>query len=98
MAGAPQRGCAMSQARIIEIPLEHLGAVLRGEARMLNFPADAQLVGFVGDGACTRLLMRVHSASFEQVPFGRQLDIFPAVIARHGKRETLRLGRKAAAR
>lgn len=89
----------MSQARVIEIPLEHLQAVLRGEARMLNFPADGQLVGFVGDAACCRLLMRVHSGGFDPVPFGRQLEIFPAVIARHDRvrRPTLKLGKRKAA-
>lgn len=89
----------MAQARVIEIPLEHLQAVLRGEARMLNFPADGQLVGFVGDAACVRLLMRVHSGSYDQVPIGRQLDIYPAVIARRERprRATLTLGKRKAA-
>jgi hypothetical protein len=85
----------MSQARIIEIPLANLQAVLRGEARMLNFPADGELVGFVGDGAQVRLLMRVHSKSYDPVPAGAQLGIYPAVVT---ARKRLTLGRKAAAR
>lgn len=82
------------QAKIFEIPLEHLQSVLRGEARMLNFPADGQCVGFVGDPACPRLLIRVHSAGYEQTGFGQQLGIMPAVIARGGRRPTLTLRKR----
>jgi len=67
------------RARIYLIPRAALVPVFRGEKRIANLPPDAELVA--ADYGVQGFGVRIHSASFDDVPFGGQLPVVPAVIA-----------------
>ena len=68
----------MSRARIYIVPIASLLPVLRGEKRITNLPADAEIVA--ADYGTCGLGVRVHSTSFPESERGKQLPTFPAVL------------------
>lgn len=71
----------MSQrVRILTMPVEHFGLLLRGEARVVNLPADGQIVAASHMGSI--LGFRVHSDSYPPADGRAQIPISVAVIER----------------
>lgn len=69
-------GCA----KVYLITREQLARVMRGETRVRNLPADAEIVALHAEGE--DLGLRVHSAQFAAVPKGARLPVVVAVTDR----------------
>lgn len=70
----------MRRAKVYLVPKACLLEVLRGEKKVRNFPADAELVA--ADCGVSGLGIRVHSQSFDEVAPGEQLPVVTAVLER----------------
>ncbi len=69
-----------AQVKVFVLDRQHFTAVLRGEARIRNLPADAQVVA--GTHLGSRFGFRVFSQSYQRVPFGEQAPIIQAIVER----------------
>lgn len=67
-------GCA----KVYLLDLRQIARVLRGEARVRNLPADAEIVALHVEG--NDLGLRVHSASFPPSAHGERLPVVSAVL------------------
>lgn len=73
------------QLKVYLFPYRRLGAVLRGDARALNLPADAQILGHHDVEPIrsrTGVALLVHSLAFEEAPLGIPLPVVTAVFAK----------------
>ncbi len=68
------------RVRVLTVSREHWNLFLRGQARILNLPADGDIVAAVPLG--DQIGFRVHSARYDQVPEGQQLPVSVAVVER----------------
>jgi hypothetical protein len=73
------------QIKVYMLPYKRFGAVCRGEARVLNWPADGQILQHheVEQLGCrTGVAVLVTSASFAEVPMGAPPPVVNAVFER----------------
>lgn len=66
------------RARVYQIPNSCLLGILRGEKRIANLPADAELVA--SDYGPRGLGVRIHSTCFPEVQRGEPLPLVIAII------------------
>lgn len=66
------------RCRVFEVPVRLMAALLRGEARVRNLPADARIEATCAVRNGQGLGVRVSSQQFAPVPFGTPL---PVVVA-----------------
>lgn len=67
-------------ARVYLLGTAALQALLRGEARLRNWPADAQVVAVSPHPDGKRIGLRVSSARFAPVPVGEPLPLVVACL------------------
>lgn len=73
--------CAQTrQVKVISLSMQDFTAVLRGEARVRNFPSDGQVLAACPDIEARRVGVCVFSAQFRSVPAGVRLPVLTAVI------------------
>lgn len=66
--------------KVLTVSREHWNLFLRGQARILNLPADGHIVAAIPLG--DQIGFRVHSARYDHVPEGQQLPVTVAVVER----------------
>ncbi|HBG29094.1 MAG TPA: hypothetical protein DDW98_00420 [Gammaproteobacteria bacterium] len=71
------------RAKVYLIPKAAILPILRGEKRVANIPTNAECVA--ADSGVMGFGLRVHCDSFDDVPFGKQLPLVPAVIERRAE-------------
>lgn len=69
------------QVKVLAFSMRALTCVLRGEARVVNVPADAEVVAACPDLEGKRVGLMVFSASYPRVPCGQRLPVLTAVVA-----------------
>ena len=73
--------CAVArQLRVISVSVEDFTALMRGELRVRNFPADGQIIAATPAENGKRVGCLVLSAQYASVPAGQQLPLVTAVI------------------
>lgn len=71
--------CAMArQLRVLSLSVADFAALLRGEMRMRNFPADGKVIAATPVDGGKRVGLMVFSAKYSSVP---ERDPLPLVIA-----------------
>jgi hypothetical protein len=73
------------QLKVFVIPTCRLAAVLRHEARPLNFPADGEVLGFHSlepIKSATGVALLVHSKAYPEAPACVPLPVVTAVFAK----------------
>lgn len=73
------------QLKVYMIPYGLLAAALRGQAPILNMPADAEIISHHNLESIrntTGVAVLVHSLQFDEVPLGMRLPVVTAVFAK----------------